>query len=219
MRYLYLHGLASSPDSAKAKYLRDRFRARGLPLELPDFNLNEDGCFDFAGLTLTRKIHQTLAWVGRSPEPVTLIGSSLGGLAAAWTAQGCPTVERLILLAPAFDLLVAWLPRLGRAGVQQWRTTGAVEQFHYGLGCFQSLDYGFVTDLETYDESHLSRPVPTLILHGRQDETIPIDASDRFAKERPWVTLIELESDHGLGNSVSRIWREIQDFCGLPGRG
>lgn len=215
MRYLYLHGLASGPQSAKAKYLRDRFRSRGLALELPDFNLGDDGRFDFAGLTLTRKITQTREWIGRSPGPITLIGSSLGGLAAAWTAQGCPAVERLVLLAPAFDFLVAWLPALGREGVRHWRTAGAIEQFHHGLGQPQALGYGFVTDLEGYDEAQLSRVVPTVILHGRRDETIPIQASRRFAGDRDWVQLIELESDHGLGNSVSRIWQEIEQFCGL----
>lgn len=216
MRYLYLHGLASGPRSAKAKYLRDRFRSRGLTLELPDFNLADDGSFDFAGLTLSRQIRQVQAQLARSPQPVTLIGSSLGGLAAAWVAQGCPTVERLVLLAPAFDFLVAWLPALGRAGVQQWRTIGSIEQFHHGLGQPQALGYGFVTDLEDYDEAQLTRPVPTVILHGRSDETIPIEASRRFAGDRDWVQLIELESDHGLGNSVSRIWQEIERFCGLP---
>lgn len=216
MRYLYLHGLGSGPQSAKAKYLQARFRDRGLDLDCLDFNRADDGRFDFTGLTLTRKITQTLAWIEQEPGSVTLIGSSLGGLTAAWVAQDCLPVARLVLLAPAFDFLVAWLPALGSQAVKQWRETGQLEQFHHGLRAPQELSYGFVADLVQYDEDLLQRPLPTLILHGRQDETVPIAASQQYAATRDWVRLVELESDHGLGNSVSRIWREIQDFCQIP---
>ncbi len=223
MRYLYLHGLGSGPNSAKAKYFAARFRSRGIELELLDFNLDSAGAFDFVGLSLTRNIAKVKQAIAQGTEPVTLIGSSLGGLTAAWAAQDSAQVERLVLLAPAFDFLNAWLPALGEEQVGQWKTTGQLEYFHYGQGNQQSLGYGFVTDLASYDEVELGRfrrklalqSLPTLILHGSNDETVPISASRAYAASRDWVKLIELDSDHGLGNSVSRIWREIQEFCPL----
>ena len=33
---LYLHGFASGPDSAKGRFFRDRFEARGVRVDLPD---------------------------------------------------------------------------------------------------------------------------------------------------------------------------------------
>ena len=215
MRHLYLHGLGSGPNSAKAKYLAARFRSRGIELELLDFNLDHAGDFDFAGLSLTRNIAQVKQDISQGTEPVTLFGSSLGGLTAAWAAEELLQVERLVLLAPAFDFLNAWLPALGEEQVGQWKTTGQLEYFHYGQGNQQSLGYGFVTDLQGYDEGELSRSLPTLILHGTHDETVPFSASQQYNAPRDWVKLIELDSDHGLGNSVSRIWREIQEFCQL----
>ena len=59
------------------------------------------------------------------------------------------------------------------------------------------------------------RPVPTLILHGCEDEVIPIQASRDFTRQRPWVQLIELNSDHSLGNVLPEIWQAIQIFCQL----
>lgn len=51
--YIYLHGFASSPESTKAKYFRDRFSCLGIDLKTPDLNQN-----DFSGLSLTRQLHQ-----------------------------------------------------------------------------------------------------------------------------------------------------------------
>src|ERR1044071_6947333 len=39
------------------------------------------------------------------PPPLTLIGNSLGGWIAWLIAQGCDEVERLILIAPAFNMM------------------------------------------------------------------------------------------------------------------
>ncbi|HEY9297370.1 MAG TPA: YqiA/YcfP family alpha/beta fold hydrolase, partial [Phormidium sp.] len=43
--YIYLHGFASSPDSVKAKYFRERFWDLGIDIKTPDLNQN-----DFSGL-------------------------------------------------------------------------------------------------------------------------------------------------------------------------
>ena len=58
--------------------------------------------------------------------------------------------------------------------------------------------------------------IPTLILHGKKDEVIPIAASRDFAISRPWVELVELDSDHALGNVTTEIWQAISLFCQLP---
>ncbi|MBC6435987.1 hypothetical protein FM036_43605, partial [Nostoc sp. HG1] len=33
---------------------------------------------------------------------------------------------------------------------------------------------------------------------------------------RPWVKLVELDSDHALGNVMEEIWQAIRLFCQLP---
>jgi uncharacterized protein len=206
--YFYLHGFASSPRSTKAEFLADAFQALNIPLRSPD--LNQD---DFYHLTLTRQIEQVRSLL--PPESVTLIGSSFGGLTAAWLGEQCPQVDRLVLLAPAFQFLEHWLPRLGRDQIQQWRETRSLLVYHYAQQIKLPLDYGFVTDVARYDDTQLQRPLPTLILHGRQDEVIPIQSSRDYAATRSWVQLIELESDHALGNVQSEIWSAIRSFCAI----
>lgn len=209
MQFIYLHGFASSPDSAKAKYLRDRFTTLEIELKTPDLNQN-----DFCHLTITRQLHQVGALFSLS-TPVTLIGSSLGGLTAAWLAERQLQVERLILLAPAFGFLSHWLPQLGAEKLQKWQKEQYLMVYHYGESRSLPLSYEFVLDATEYDESQLQRGIPTLIFHGNQDEVIPIQASKDFGQNRPWVQLIKLNSDHSLSNVMPEIWQAIQIFCQL----
>ncbi|MEO0540189.1 MAG: YqiA/YcfP family alpha/beta fold hydrolase [Cyanobacteria bacterium P01_A01_bin.105] len=206
MQYLYLHGFASGPQSTKAQALRSHFQALGLTLTLPDLNQG-----DFTHLTLTRQIQQVVPLV--TPNTV-LIGSSLGGLVASWVAQRTP-VARLILLAPAFNFLNQWLPRLGPDALERWQQTGLLSMYHYAQQRPVPLHYDFLTDAQRYDEAHLSRAIPTLILHGERDDVVSLAGSEAYAAPRPWVTLKALPTDHSMTDVIDQIWAEVQLFCGL----
>lgn len=210
-QFIYLHGFASSPQSAKARDLRDRFAKLNIPLTIPDLNQG-----DFTHLTLTRQLQQVDAEFPAEPTSVTLIGSSFGGLTAAWLAHTHPQVERLVLLAPAFGFLSHWMPRLGYEQMQQWKSEGFLPVYHYGEEKMLPISYGFAEDAAQYRESEIQRPVPTLILHGTKDEVIPFQSSAEFASTRPWVTLIQLESDHSLQDVTELIWQAIGEFCQFP---
>ncbi|MEH2027537.1 YqiA/YcfP family alpha/beta fold hydrolase [Nostoc sp.] len=211
MDYIYLHGFASSPKSAKAQDIGDRFTQIQTKLKIPDLNAG-----DFSQLTITRQITQVAAEFSNDFTLVTLIGSSLGGLTAAHLGQQNLQVQRLVLLAPAFGFLSHWLPKLGDEEVQRWQQEKSLMIYHYGEERTIPLSYDFVTDAAQYQEKLLQRPISTLILHGKKDEVIPIEASRDFARSRPWVELVELDSDHALGNVMEEIWQAIRIFCQLP---
>lgn len=207
--YLYLHGFASSPNSSKAQYFQQRFAQQHIQLLIP--NLNQE---DFSSLTLTRQLQQVEGILLDIATPVTLIGSSLGGLTAAWLAQRHSQVQRLILLAPAFEFLQHWLPTLSVEQARTWRETGYLTVYHYGEGQQQQLHYQFVEDLRSYPLPQLQPSVPTLILHGCNDEVIPIEESCRYA-HRPRVELVELLSDHALGDVKAQMWQIISTWLSL----
>ena len=119
MRHLfYLHGLASSPDSSKARYLARRLSQHQLELHCPD--LNEP---DFSTLTVTRMLDQVESAVRALPTaPVVLFGSSLGALVAQHLAErGAhgigPPIDRMVLLSPALEFGTS-RTRLGEDGLQ-----------------------------------------------------------------------------------------------------
>jgi pimeloyl-ACP methyl ester carboxylesterase len=108
------------------------------------------------------------------------------------------------------------LPKLGTTTLNQWQREKYLQVYHHGEKRELPLHYNFVTDAQQYSEEQLQRSLPTLILHGTHDEVIPIKASQDFARSRPWVKLVELDSDHALGNVTNEIWQEIKQFCQIP---
>ncbi len=211
--YIYLHGFASSPQSSKAKYLRDRFAEINLNLEVLDLNQG-----DFTHLTLTRQIKQTTTAVTNSEMPITLIGSSFGGLTCAWVAQQQLQVTNLILLAPAFGFPQSWYYRLLPEQIEQWKESGYLEVYHYGEGQEIPLHYQFLQDADNYPVSklkHSRRSLPTMIIHGIHDDVVPIQVSRDYAQQQPEVKLIELDSDHGLNDVQEEIWQLTKNFLNL----
>jgi uncharacterized protein len=208
--YIYLHGFASGPGSTKAIYIREQFAKLGIKLEVPDLNQG-----DFAHLTVSRQIAQVVDLFPSDGEPVTLIGSSLGGWVSTIIAQDYPQVEQLFLLAPAFDFLNHWLPKIGDRQLNSWKNTYYLPIYHHALKNLSPLHYNFVVDAHRYPLSQIDRALPTLIMHGINDEVIPISASRDFSQQRRWVKLLEHPSDHQLTNVTDRIWQEICDLCHL----
>ena len=211
MNYLYLHGFASAPQSRKAQNLRDRFGQSGHTLHIPDLNQG-----NFTGLSLSRQIQQVQTEYLATGEPTTVIGSSFGGLTAAWLGEKSPCVERVILLAPAFQFLTNWKPKIPADQWQRWESSGRMDIYHYGEQRMLPLDYGFVTDMMQYADGTLKRSLPTLIIHGLNDDVVPIRVSREYATDRSHVRLLEVNSDHSLGDQLERIWAETVNFCGLP---
>lgn len=209
--FIYLHGFASSPHSTKAQYYLNCFKKIGIDLKVPDLNQG-----DFFHLTLSRQLQQVESLLPSISTPVTLIGSSFGGLTAAWLANQHPQIKRLILLAPAFQFLSHLLPKISPDQLQQWQRDNQLSVYHYGAKKNLPISYEFVKDLSRYSDQEIHKFVPTLILHGTHDEVIPIQASQNFAATRPWVELIELDSDHSLANVMPQIWQAICRFCQLP---
>jgi uncharacterized protein len=206
--YIYLHGFSSGPGSTKAKYIQAQFAQVGIELQVPD--LNQD---DFTHLTVSRQIAQVVGLFPADGSAVTLIGSSLGGWIAAIIAQDYMQVERLILLAPAFDFLAHWLPKIGEQRLDSWQKTGCLSIYHHATKNLLPLHYDFLHDARRYPLAEITRNLPTRIIHGIHDDVIPVTASRSFAKDRGWVELLEWDSDHQLTDAGERIWQEIRQFC------
>ncbi len=214
--YIYLHGFSSGPGSTKAKYIQERFTQIGIKLQVPDLNQG-----DFTHLTISRQIAQVVDLFPQDRSPVTLIGSSLGGWISAIIAQNYSQVEKLVLLAPAFDFLNHWLPKVGdfsgkrlsQRELNLWEQTGYLEIYHHAIKNLSPLHYNFVIDADKYPLAEIDRRLPTLIIHGINDDIIPISASRAFVEQRPWVELLEWESDHQLTELNQEIWQEICRFC------
>jgi hypothetical protein len=79
------------------------------------------------------------------------------------------------------------------------------------------LDLGIFDDAEKWERVEHNRPVPTRIVHGVHDETVDISESRNFSQNYPWVSLKELDSDHGLLSHLEWILDDCIDFFSVQG--
>jgi pimeloyl-ACP methyl ester carboxylesterase len=206
-RILYLHGFASGTSSQKAFFFRERLKAAGARVDILDLAAG-----DFERLTITSQ----LAVIERAAagDPVSLLGSSMGGYLAALYAARHPEVPRVALLAPAFAFAPRWAEYLGVARVEQWRREGSMNVFHYGEGRERRLGYQLLEDAARY-EDYPALLQPTLIFHGAHDDVVPPRSSQEFAASLPNVRLEILDSGHELLNVLEHMAPRITSFL-LP---
>jgi pimeloyl-ACP methyl ester carboxylesterase len=203
-RIVYLHGFASGPTSKKAQFFRERLAQLGIGLEIPDL---ADGYFE--RLTMSGQL-QVIERASRG-EPVTLIGSSMGGYLAALFAARHTEVEKLVLMAPAFCFSSRWPQTLGKATMEEWQRSGILNVFHYGQGRTVELSYQLIEDGRQYEDFPEVRQ-PTLIFHGKNDTVVPADLSVQFASRHSKAQLHLMESDHELLNVLDDMWMETERF-------
>lgn len=206
---LYLHGFASGPGSAKAVDLARRFAAGGERLEIADLT---PGPLGFERSTPTSMLAVVRGLLEPARPPHVLIGSSLGGWLSALTASREPAVGRLILLAPAFNMVERWSGRLSAAELAGWRRDG-LEVDHHATGTRRRIGWAFFEDAARYP-AYPEVAVPTLVIAGRQDETVPLADIERFVDRTPSAQLVVLDDGHGLERSYARIFEEASAFLG-----
>lgn len=205
---LYLHGFLSSAQSTKARFLREHLEA--LPqvsFRAIDFNPTPA---DFEFMTTTGQINRLRQYVlDHELEDVSLVGSSFGGLIALHYAYRFGGVARMLLLAPA----LVWLSGgLSEQELQQWREVGAALLFHPAFDREIPVRYDLHLDGLRYREPVLPA-APSLIIHGREDQTVPIAHSRAYAEAYPDdVCLIKVDADHDLNPHLDLIWDRFQSF-------
>jgi pimeloyl-ACP methyl ester carboxylesterase len=210
--FVALHGFASGPRSRKNEHFRSTFAARGLELVTPDMNQPSFGTLSLAAM----KDEGERAWEANGRRPLRMIGSSLGGFVAAWFASVHPErVDRLILLCPAFDLAGRWHELITAERLERWRATGWLD-FDDARGEPVPLHYAFF--LEGREVPRMPPvPCPTIVIHGRQDETVPFDQSVRYAAHQAEVReLVAVDDGHALLDSLDAIDEAIDRLFFRP---
>lgn len=204
---LYLHGFASGPSSHKARVLSGRFAAIGVPVTVPDLTPGEDG-FERSSPSSMLAIAERILRDAEPPHAV--IGSSLGGYLAAVMASRDPSIERLVLLAPAFRLFERWSARLSERDLAEWRARG-LETMHYASNRKRRIGWQFFDDARGWPAFPGVR-VPALCVAGTRDETVPIADVEAFVARTPTATLVPVDDGHELAASLDRIFDEARAF-------
>ena len=156
--------------------------AQGLVVATPEYRrVGNGGGWPLTAddvLLAVRRLPELLGWVGIEPAPLVVTGHSAGGHLALWLATTELPVQRVVPLAPVCDLGEA--TRLGLGG-------GATTAFLNGV------DPSAADPMVLLD----GRPgVEVDIVHGVDDEDVPVSLSRGFVSRHPWANLHEVPGGH-----------------------
>ena len=202
MHVLFAHGFESSPDGSKPTYMREEL-----------------------GWEVTTPVMSELGWNIEQETEVLLrlidehdydlvSGSSMGALAVANASALRPELDlRLLLLAPAFGLSDLWREGAGEKGLAHWKEHGSVPYHHRGLEKDIMLGWDFIKAADRMSWPELTHP--TVIMHGLQDDIVPIENSRRVTAESDHVVaLLEIEDGHRMQQAGPR-FTDAANLLGL----
>ena len=223
---LCVHGFGSGRRSTKNKHLAAVLPPLGWTVLALDLQGHGESGGDFAGLTVGRSIGDVRR-VATLPEYAfarrrALVGSSFGGLVAAWTAAEDPTLcDALLLIAPAFGYLDRYLPTLSAEERGAWEsgTPHRIEletrEVFLGPGVLRERAARPLAALAAALRTR------TIIVHGTADDAVPFEASEDFARRssRGDLELVLLAGAdhrlaghlHDLGAQATRLLDAIDD--------
>ena len=117
--------------------------------------------------------------------PITIVGNSFGGWIAWMMAQECSAVDKLLLIAPAFDAIGVRAREIPAERRTRWHDTGWMPWDDEPAHKDWPLSWKWVEESDAYWKSSFDRlrPVETTILHGLQDTVILPGGSSQFVEQ------------------------------------
>jgi pimeloyl-ACP methyl ester carboxylesterase len=210
---LYLHGLGSGPASQKGVLVREHFSPRGYTVSLPSVTVP-----NLEALSPRAAVDRVKELVAQHrDEGLILMGSSFGAFLAlhAYHESSYDVrahIQALVLLAPALNPWDSASGLLTPERERLWRERGSAPVVNLETGVEVPVHYRFVEELRLFDTKAVRLELPTLIVHGLNDEVVPVAQSKEFAALHPGVVLEVVPDSHQLLGEPSKMLNLIERF-------
>lgn len=184
---LFITGFLSKRWGNKSKALAQWCDEKGWGFCCYDVRGCGDSGGTFTDYTLSDWIQDARGVVSTliAGPPLTIVGNSLGGWIAWLVAQEYAIVDKLVLIAPAFNMMGVRASSISDGRHHAWRTTGWMSWDDEPAHRDFPLAWKWVEESEAYWKTSFDgiRPVSTAILHGREDSVILPQGSSRFVEQ------------------------------------
>ena len=138
----------------------------------------------------------------RGYHTLGLIGSSFGGLISILVGQDHPELQAIGLKCPVPDFPEMLEQEFGLDGIGEWKRTNYFPNVTGGTAPF-FLDFAFYESCRACNayEAAYNINAPVLIVHGKQDELVPLHQIHRLESILPGNKKLVLlpEADHQFG--------------------
>ncbi len=215
MELLYFYGFASGPESNKAQFFNHKFSVLKpmIKFQIVDYIPDRESFINLKTSKLLKELKELVESI--ETDYLVLFGSSFGAFIALWLTILLPKrIKKLILMAPALKFSAKSITSILDVSESEWKSREKIFIDHYRFNKIP-LNYSFFEDLKTRPPPNfykINLYIPTLILHGRNDDVCPVEWSQRYAERNPHVELHILDSDHQLLNQKEEIWMFISKF-------
>ncbi len=200
------HGFTTSKDGRTYVRLEEILNQKIFSTFRFDFFGHGESGGKFADITISEAVddvQNAIRFVKDSGyERIGLVGSSFGGFASILTAGKSDDLFVLALKSPVSDYLGLLIARDHDIDVEAWRQEGYIT-VEGADGKNLRLNYSFFVDAERIQGYALAEniKVPTLIVHGDQDETVSLAQSQKAADLIPNCRLEVIKgADHTYSN-------------------
>lgn len=181
------HGFSSSKDSKTYTTLSKILNEKRISSFRFDFFGHGESDGKFEDVTISRAVDDILNAVKflreKGYKKIGLFGSSFGGISSIVAASKLNGLIFLALKSPVSDYLEVKNKENTKKEIEEWKKKG------YSF-CFSSdgtklkLKYSFFEDFKNNNGYECAKKIniPTLIVHGDCDETVPLEQSKKTSK-------------------------------------
>ena len=208
---LFITGFLSQRWGNKSKALAQWCEEKGWGFCCYDVRGFGESEGEFTDYTLSDWVADARAVISmlKDGPRLSIVGNSLGGWIAWLMAQEFEQIDRLVLIAPAFNMMGLRARSIPVARRQVWHTAGWMPWDDEPSHKDWPLSWKWVEESEAYWKTSFDRlrPVRTTILHGLEDSVILPGGSRKFVEQllahAPTfpVELQLIPGDHRLSSS------------------
>ena len=175
------HGFTSSKDSNTYTTLSKQLDKSDISSFRFDFFGHGDSDGEIADITVSEAVDDILNAIkylkNIGYKNIGLFGSSFGGISSIMAASKSNDIDCLVLKAPVSDYKEQKILQMSEKEINDWKENGYTLLKDDGLQI--KINYKFYSDFDNNNGyiAAESIKIPTLIVHGDQDKSVPVEQS------------------------------------------
>jgi len=218
---IFLNGFLDTMDSQAKKQLAAAFLQAGYVTVRFDYTYGfGEGSGDKSFFTLSNQVQdisKVMDYVTRrgyvAPDKIVLIGHCFGSMAAIFFAAFDDRVKAIIAMSTPFWFSDTKVTRMDDHELSRIKLKRYFHLYCNTLGKEVRIDYTFFEDGLKKDMGRAVRNLqqPILLVHGENDESIPVKNSEEIASRVPGEKQLEIVP--GLGHTLE--WKDLKKLLPL----